>query len=73
MRQSIKQSHSRREEDIRIVKGMLSEMNSPFFTGREIARRTGLSTYRVGAGLKFLRKQGHIEKVSKRLWKKNVE
>ena len=73
MRLSIMQSHSRSKEDIRIVKEALSEMNSPFFTGRQIARKTGLSPYRVGVGLRFLRDQGCIEKISKRLWKKNIE
>lgn len=68
------ESHNRRKENIQIVKKILSESNtSYFFTSRELARKTGLSSRMVGMVMKFLHKQGHVEKVSSRAWKKKVK
>ena len=64
------QSRNRRIENVRIVKKILSELSTSYFTNGKIARETGWSPQAVGMVTRYLHDQGYIEKVSKHAWKK---
>jgi len=65
------QSRNRRIENARVVKKILSEFTTSYFTNGRIVRETGWSPQCVGVALRFLHDQGYIEKVSNHVWKKN--